>query len=103
MKSNHIPHFLYTVLLSLCMITTTFGQSKKQRQLETKRQNILKEITEINSLLSDNKSETTSLLTKIEDVNLKITVRKKLIQITNQQANLLTREIKSIFVSQGLS
>ncbi len=76
------------------MITTTFGQSKKQRQLETKRQNILKEITEINSLLSDNKSEATSLLTKIEDVNLKITVRKKLIQITNQQANLLTREIK---------
>jgi septal ring factor EnvC (AmiA/AmiB activator) len=76
------------------MITATFGQSKKQRQLETKRQNILKEITEINSLLSDNKSEATSLLTKIEDVNLKITVRKKLIQITNQQANLLTREIK---------
>jgi len=76
------------------MITVTFGQSKKQRQLETKRQNILKEITEINSLLSDNKSEATSLLTKIEDVNLKINVRKKLIQITNQQANLLTREIK---------
>jgi len=76
------------------MIVTTFGQSKKQRQLETKRQNILKEITEINSLLSDNKSEATSLLTKIEDVNLKIDVRKKLIQITNQQANLLTREIK---------
>lgn len=94
MKSNHIPHFLYTVLLSLCMITTTFGQSKKQRQLETQRQNILKEITEINTLLSDNKSEATSLLTKIEDVNLKINVRKKLIQITNQQANLLTREIK---------
>ena len=76
------------------MITTTFGQSKKQRQLETQRQNILKEITEINTLLSDNKSEATSLLTKIEDVNLKINVRKKLIQITNQQANLLTREIK---------
>ena len=76
------------------MITAAFGQSKKQRQLETKRQNILKEITEISSLLSDNKSEATSLLTKIEDVNLKISVRKKLVQITNQQANLLTREIK---------
>jgi len=94
LKSNHIPRFLCTVLLSLAMITVAFGQSKKQRQLETKRQNILKEITKINSLLSDNKSEATSLLTKIEDVNLKINVRKKLIQITNQQANLLTREIK---------
>ena len=81
-------------MLTLFAVTCTFGQSKKQQQLESKRQAILKEITEINSLLSDNKSEKTSLLTKIEDVNLKIKVRKKLIQITNQQANLLTREIK---------
>jgi len=76
------------------MLTVAFGQSKKQRQLETKRQAILKEITEINTLLSDNKSETSSLLSEIEDLNLKIKVRKNLIQITNQQANLLTREIK---------
>lgn len=72
-----------------------FGQSKKQRQLESQRKNLLKEIQQINSLLAETKSEETSLLTKIEDVNLKIRVRKNLIQITNQQANLLTREIKS--------
>lgn len=94
MKSNRITHFISLFLLTLFAVTCTFGQSKKQQQLESKRQAILKEITEINSLLSDNKSEKTSLLTKIEDVNLKIKVRKKLIQITNQQANLLTREIK---------
>jgi len=94
LKSNRTTHLIYLFLLTLFAVTCTFGQSKKQQQLESKRQAILKEITEINSLLSDNKSVKTSLLTKIEDVNLKIKVRKKLIQITNQQANLLTREIK---------
>jgi len=94
LKSNTTSRFLLLILLSLFAFTTTFGQSKKQRQLETKRQAILKEITKINTLLADNKSEATSLLTEIEDLNLKIKVRKNLIQITNQQANLLTREIK---------
>jgi len=94
LKSNRTTQFTILFLLTLFALTSSFGQSKKQQQLESKRQAILKEITEINSLLSDNKSEATSLLTKIEDVNLKIKVRKKLIQITNQQANLLTREIK---------
>ena len=56
---------------------------------------MLKEIREINSLLKNNQAESSSLLSKIEDVNLKIRVRKNLIQITNQQANLLTREIKT--------
>ena len=94
MKSNNTLYFLHTVLLFLCLTVTSFGQSKKQLQLENKRQNILKEIKEINSLLSNNTSEKTSLLTKIEDVDLKISIRKKLIQINNQQANLLTKEIK---------
>jgi len=94
LKSNRTTQFTILFLLTFFALTCSFGQSKKQQQLESKRQAILKEITEINSLLSDNKSETTSLLTKIEDVNLKIKVRKKLIQINNQQANLLTREIK---------
>jgi len=82
-------------MLSFLMISTTFGQSKKQRQLEKQRQEVLKEIREINSLLSSNTQEKTSVLTKIEDVNLKIKVRQNLIRITNKQANLLTREIKS--------
>jgi len=94
LKSNNTTHFIFLFLLTLFALTCTFGQSKKQQQLEAKRQAILKDITEINTLLSDNKSAATSLLTKIEDVNLKIKVRKKLIQITNQQANLLNREIK---------
>jgi septal ring factor EnvC (AmiA/AmiB activator) len=95
LKNRLIFRFIFILLLSLVTVTTVVGQSKKQRQLENQRKDILKEIQQINSLLSNTKSEETSLLTKIEDVNLKIKVRKNLIQITNQQANLLTREIKT--------
>ncbi|MGB1268852.1 MAG: murein hydrolase activator EnvC family protein [Flavobacteriaceae bacterium] len=95
MKNRSLRHLVLVILLSLTAVTSVVGQSKKQRQLESQRKTILKEIQQINSLLAEAKSEETSLLTKIEDVNLKIKVRKNLIQITNQQANLLTREIKT--------
>ena len=95
MKNKLSFRFIIVFSLALLTVSTAVGQSKKQRQLEQQRKNILKEIQQINTLLADAKSEETSLLTKIEDVNLKIKVRKNLIQITNQQANLLTREIKT--------
>ncbi len=94
MKSNNTLRFLYIVLFIFCIIPSGFSQSKKQQQLELKRKNILKEINEINILLSDNKSEKSSVLSKIEEADLKINIQKKLIQVNNQQANLLTREIK---------
>ncbi len=86
---------LYLLFLSLFTIGTSFGQSKKQKQLEVQRQKVLREIREIHSLLSNTKKEKTSLLAQIENVNLKVKVRQNLIKITNQQANLLNREIKS--------
>ena len=95
MKNKLSFRFIVIFLIALVTVTTAVGQSKKQRQLENQRKTILKEIQQINSLLAEAKSEETSLLTKIEDVNLKIKVRKNLIRITNQQANLLTREIKT--------
>ncbi len=84
-----------TFLICFFSIMSSFGQSKKQKQLEEKRLRILKDIREVNALISNNKQQSTSLLTKIEDLNLKIKVRKNLIQVTNEQANLLTREIKN--------
>ncbi len=94
MKSNNTLRFLYILLFLLCIIPTAFSQSKKQQQLEIKRKNILKEIKEINALIADNKSEKSTILSKIEEADLKIKIQKKLIQINNQQANLLTKEIK---------
>jgi septal ring factor EnvC (AmiA/AmiB activator) len=46
-------------------------------------------------LLFEGKKEQKSVLSVVEDLDFKIKVRKNLIKITNQQANLLTREISS--------
>jgi septal ring factor EnvC (AmiA/AmiB activator) len=71
------------------------AQSKKQQELEAKRQSILKEIQQINTLLFTKKKEEKSIISTVEDLNYKVNVRKNLIKITNDQANLLTREINT--------
>ena len=50
LKNNNLLHFFYATIIFFCFLVSGFGQSKKQLQLETKRQNILKEIKEINSV-----------------------------------------------------
>jgi septal ring factor EnvC (AmiA/AmiB activator) len=71
------------------------AQSKKQQELEARRQEILKEIQQINSLLFTNKKKEKSAISIVEDLNNKVRVRQNLIKITNDQANLLTREINT--------
>jgi len=69
------------------------AQSQKQKELEQRKQAIQKEIIQINELLFKNRKKEKSLITKVEDVNYKVSVRKNLIKVTNQQVNLLTRQI----------
>jgi len=71
------------------------AQSDKQKKLELQRQQVLKEMKQINALLFTKKKEEKSAITLIEDLNYKVSVRKNLIRITNEQANLLTREINA--------
>lgn len=85
---------VYRILLVVLLFQTfVFGQSDKQKALETQRIQLQKEITQINSLLFSNKKKEKSVLNMVEDLNYKIRVRQNLIKITNEQANLLTREI----------
>lgn len=84
--------FLLGFLIST---TTVFAQSDKQKKLEAQRQQVLKEMKQINALLFTKKKEQKSAITLIEDINYKVSVRKNLIRITNEQANLLTREINN--------
>ena len=86
-----------TLFLLGFLISTTslFAQSDKQKKLEAQRQQVLKEMKQINALLFTKKKEEKSAITLIEDINYKVNVRKNLIRITNEQANLLTREINS--------
>lgn len=85
--------FTYFILAFLLFGGQTFAQSKKQQQLEERRQELRQEIKRINDLLSQNKSKAKSQTSRIEDISYKVSVRKNLIKVTNQQANLLTREI----------
>lgn len=72
-----------------------YAQSKRQLELEERRRELQQEIRQITNLLFAGKKEKKSVVSVVEDLNYKISVRKNLMRITNQQANLLTREINS--------
>ena len=86
--------FLLTLSFLLCA-TLVLAQNNKQKELETRRQELRREIQKINELRNENKTKEKSQLTLIEDFNYKIRVLDNLIKVTNQQANLLTRNINS--------
>lgn len=88
----------YKIVFILGFLLSTglgFSQGDKQKQLESRRQELRREIQKINELRTENKSKAKSELSLIEDFNYKISVLSNLIKVTNQQANLLTREISS--------
>ena len=88
--------FTFGVLLLMLMLhISSFSQSKKQQELEERRRELQREIQQIGSLLFEGKKEQKSVVSVVEDLNFKIQVRTNLISITNQQTNLLTREINS--------
>lgn len=83
------------VFVAFSSIAFVSAQSEKQKALEAKRQRILKEIRQLNSINSKNKRKETSVVKQVEDVTLKIRIQQNLIKVTNEQANQLTREINT--------
>lgn len=83
------------VFFSIIMMPNSFAQKDKQKELEAKRKAIQEEIKQINSLLFKTKKEEKSVLSQVEDINKKIAATENLIRVTNQQANLLTRNINA--------
>lgn len=73
--------------------TVVFGQ-KTQAQLEKERKELTAEMQTINKLRAQSKAKQQSVLTKVADLNEQIEVLDRLINVTNQQANYITREIK---------
>ena len=84
-------HIIFALVVLLA--PSAIGQSAKQKELEEKRQAILEEIRQINSLLFKTQGEKKSVLNEVEDLDQRISARENLSRVTNQQANLLTREI----------
>ena len=89
--------YITNSLLSLFLLVATLGfsQSGKQKELESRRVELRNEIKKINALLASNQSKKKSEVSLLEDLNHKLRVRENLIKVTNQQANLLTREINT--------
>jgi len=94
--ASKLKYFSFILFIFLAIGSSNANaQSQRQQELEEKRRELQQEIREITRLLFAGKKEKKSVVSAVEDLNYKISVRKNLIRITNQQANLLTREINA--------
>ena len=85
----------FCVFFFLLFISMGMAQSNAARQktLENQKKRLQAEIKQINSLLFNNTKKEKSVLSQVEDLNVKIRVRSDLVKVNNQQANLLTQQI----------
>jgi septal ring factor EnvC (AmiA/AmiB activator) len=72
---------------------TAQSNSSRQKVLEAQKKRLQQEIKQINTLLFNNNRKEKTVLSQVEDLDLKISVRGQLVKVNNQQANLLTRQI----------
>ena len=68
---------------------------ERQKKLEAQKISLKKEISQINNLITDSKKRSKNLANDLEDLQLKISVRDKLININNSQLNNLTSIINN--------
>ena len=85
-------------LLSILFLLSSFNalsqkSTARQKELEVQKQRLTSEIKQINTLLFKTTKKKKDVLSEVEDLNLKIAVRSQLVNVNNQQANLLTRQI----------
>ena len=92
MKGN-TAHVLVLQLFLLLSFHVGFSQTSEQKALEAKRAKLQNEIKEINRLLFAEKKQKGNVLEHMEALDKKINVRQQLIRVTNQQSNLLNRQI----------
>ena len=69
------------------------AQDSKKEALEKRQAQLKKEMKLINALLFSSQKKERSAITQIENLDAKLSIRKNLISVTNDQVNLLTRRI----------
>ncbi|MDR5591409.1 murein hydrolase activator EnvC family protein [Christiangramia sp. SM2212] len=84
---------LFILFLSVGL-NFAYAQSNRE-DLEKRRIELRNEISRINELRISNQKKQRSVLGQVEDLNQQIKSTEDLIKLTNQQANLLTREIST--------
>ncbi|TWO33943.1 peptidoglycan DD-metalloendopeptidase family protein [Seonamhaeicola sediminis] len=91
---KRIISYKIIILTVLLCNSLAFSQtSNKRKELETRRQELRREIQKISQLRAEDRSKERSELSQIEEYNYKISVLGNLIKVTNQQANYINREI----------
>ncbi|UII77546.1 peptidoglycan DD-metalloendopeptidase family protein [Flagellimonas sp. HMM57] len=90
---DKIPYRTLSLLITFFISTNCFTQTSEQKALEAKRERLQNEIKEINRLLFAEKKEKGTVLDQMEALDKKINVSQELIRVTNQQSNLLNRQI----------
>ncbi|GAB4513817.1 MAG: peptidoglycan DD-metalloendopeptidase family protein [Allomuricauda sp.] len=90
---DKISYVIYCLILTVLTSATSFAQTGEQKVLEAKRERLQEEIKEINRLLFAERKEKGTVLDQMEALDNKINVRQELIRVTNQQSNLLSRQI----------
>ncbi len=94
MKLKSHPKYIFVVAFLLIGSANLYSQNSRE-DLEERRIQLREEIQKINNLRSSNKKKEKSVLTEVEDLDRQIRTTENLIKVTNQQANLLTRDISS--------
>ncbi len=84
---------LILLLLGL-YYTSAVSQSSQQLELKKKRKQIENEIKQINELLFLNNNKKLDAFFEIENLNIKIKRKEELVKLTNQQINIITKEIE---------
>lgn len=95
MLKRIISYKIVFLTMLLCGSVAFSQTSNKRKELETRRQELRREIQKISQLRDEDRSKERSELSQIEDYNYKISVLDNLIKVTNQQANYINREINS--------
>ena len=87
---------IYLLLfISLSLGLKAQNYQERQKQLEAQKISIKKEIQQINNLINDSRKKSKGLADELEDIQLKISVRDRLIRINNSQVNNLNNIISN--------
>ena len=85
--------FLFLALSTIQLNAQNY--EARQKKLEAQKISLKKEINQINSLIADSRKKSKNLANELEDIQLKILVRDKLINVNNSQLNNLTNIISN--------
>lgn len=90
-----MPSFLKLAHFQILILFLPFFavSQNKQKELEERKKAIIEQIRQMSELRSKQAQQHKSTILQIEEANEKIQARTKLISITEQQANLLSKEI----------